>query len=62
MKAIPHTLCDSAVTHPARTTGVRPLSGAASYAPPNRLKNAETPLSADVFAPEDGRTPAQSPS
>src|ERR1017187_5740978 len=44
-----------------RTTGVRPSPGAAGSDPPATLEHCETLLSADVAAPGDGRTPAQSP-
>jgi thiamine-monophosphate kinase len=48
--------------HFGRATGVRPSSGAAGSAPPSTPKVPGAPLLADVATPEDGRTPAQSPS
>ena len=46
--------------HPGRSSGVHPSSGSAGSDPPSMLESSEAPLPADVAAPEDGRTPAQS--
>ena len=45
---------------PVLPHGVRPSSGAAGSDPPSVLESSDIPLLADVAAPEDGRTPAQS--
>jgi hypothetical protein len=45
------------LAHPRCTAGVRPSSGAASSDLPGTLENLKEPLSPDVAAPEDGRTP-----
>jgi hypothetical protein len=46
--------------HPVRASGVRPSPGAAASGLPSAPGSSETPPLADVGAPEDGRTPAQS--
>jgi 3-hydroxy acid dehydrogenase / malonic semialdehyde reductase len=47
--------------HLGRANGARPSSGAAASASTSTPESFQAPLLADVAAPEDGRTPAQSP-